>query len=177
MVADFPVWWGFCMRPENDGSADDTDPTDGAGQTRWGWTLPTWEDATRYTGHKPALSDFLAMNLIGSAELAEAYFWDRLGGQAMPGGVDMSVIDWAWNSGPSIIRSIQNKLGVATDGVIGPATCRAMVSYGPAKLVRDICTWRVAFLDARGFRKTEPGLYTRATGCRDLALVLAPKGT
>ncbi len=36
----FPVRWDFCMQPDNDGRADDS-AADGAGPTRWGWTLPT----------------------------------------------------------------------------------------------------------------------------------------
>lgn len=169
---DFPVWWMFCMRPQNDGEADDTDPSDDAGVTRWGWTLPTWQDAMRYVNKPPLTATFAAMDQTAAGLLAESYFWNRLGGPIMPDGADVSIIDWCWNSGPGIIIDVQQNLHVETDGIIGPETCAAMAAYGLAALVGDICAWRIAFLDAHGFKDVAPGLYDRATACRDLALTL-----
>lgn len=171
-LSNFPTWWDFCQRPENDGHADDT-ADDGAGATRWGWTIPTWRDASRYLGHQDvSVVAFNTMTQDGAALLAHGYFWNRLGGNKMNAGPDVSIIDWAFTSGGAIIE-IQQELGFVpenVDGFIGPMTIGAINAEAPMSLIENIYVWRVAYYDACGFRGRFPGLYTRAAHCRDLSL-------
>ncbi len=51
-ASSFDGWYAFVERPENDGNANDTAISnagtgDGAGETRYGWILPTWRTEER----------------------------------------------------------------------------------------------------------------------------------
>lgn len=161
------------MAPNRDGHANDG-TTDGAGVTRWGWTYPTWCDAMNYAGqgHRATVTYFAQMSEAQAGTLAESYFWDRGGGNKLPGGPDVMVIDWFWNSGAGGVMEIQAHLNLPTDGIVGPATIAAIEKMG-AGLFIDACrAWRIAYLDSIGFRKRFPGLYTRTDDCRTLAASL-----
>src|SRR5271156_5430686 len=99
-MSNFPAWWAFCQAPNRDGLADDTDPSDGAGVTRWGWTYDTWMSARAYAGQTDlSVQTFMTLSQAQAGTLAQAYFWNRLGGQRIPGGSDVSWIDFCWTSG------------------------------------------------------------------------------
>jgi lysozyme family protein len=172
-MSNFPIWWAFCQSPERDGLADDS-TTDGAGVTRWGWTFPTWRNARVYTFGVTAstdFSDFVVMTQADAGVLALHYFWDRLGGRELPSGVDISFMDWVWNSGRAIIE-VQYGLGVWPDGVLGPETLAAMCAPVPALMIQRIHDWRVQYYDVEGFRTRFPGLYDRADAVLGLAKTL-----
>ncbi len=172
---NFSIWWNFCMLPNNDGAANDT-ADDGAGTTRWGWTYPTWCDAMAHVGRAPSLVEFNAMDKAGAGVLAESYFWNRQSGPQLPAGCDMSLVDWAWNSGAEGVEVIQEHLGKLyrgrIDGAAGPMTVQAITSYGQKAFINDVYTWRTDFLDECGFRNRFPGLYRRTKECRNIAIEL-----
>ena len=171
-MSNFITWWLFNMRPENDGSADDT-AADGAGATRWGWTFPTWRIAMTYTKQTPSLAAFGAMTQAQAGLLAQVYFWNRFGGPGLAAGADVMVIDWIWNTGVLAAFIIQENVGgLEVDGDIGPKTIAAINDMGATAFVNDCYNWRIAFLDSRGFRDVFPGLYTRSLNCKTLALGL-----
>jgi lysozyme family protein len=172
-MSNCPVWWAFCQAPQRDGSADDTDPLDGAGTTRWGWTYPTWVDATHHVGRSDtSVRAFMAMDQDAAGDLARAYFWNRLGGEQLPTGPDVSFVDFCWNSGGAV-RVVQHHLGVDIDDKFGPKTLSAMRSFSdPAHLTQAIHDWRVAYYDELGFKTTEPGLFHRADRLLDVAKAL-----
>lgn len=159
------------MLPQNDGHADDTDPTDGAGPTRWGFTYGTWTDAMRYSGGSPiTMANFMMMTEDGAGTLAESYFWNRLGGKIMPSGTDVSVIDWCFNSGVSgALLEIQAKLKVKVDGIWGPQTLAAINTEAPDVFVQNCYEWRVAYFH---LISAQPGDFTRAAGVLSLATSL-----
>lgn len=175
-MTDFATWWAFVMLPQNDGLADDTEPTDGAGVTRWGWTYPAWCDAMRYAGRGSDISmvTFMAMTMDQSGDLAGGYFWTRLGGSRLNRGADVSVLDFAWNSGPSgAVKEIQARIpGLRVDGNIGPLTIAAINALDPLVFVQKCHDLRVAFYDRHGFRKRWPGIYTRSNGILTIARTL-----
>lgn len=174
MNTSFGAWWDFCQRPENDGVAEDAAPGDPP--TRWGFTYPTWLKAivwhrTQYsTG--PAFKTIAAFQRASQADmrlLAKNWHWKRQGGDDLPAGADMSVLDWAWTSGGAI-RDIQTRLRVEADGLIGPLTIGAIRSY--PDFIDAVYVWRCMYYDNLDLRAIYSGLYRRALECRDLSMEL-----
>ena len=57
-------------------------------------------------------------------------------------------VDWAWNSGISlVIRRVQRLVGVKDDGVVGPVTLAAINSSDAKTLFTRIKRARVEFLE------------------------------
>lgn len=150
------VWWEFCQAPDRDGHAED-----GPG-TRWGWTFPTWTDAIIY-GHGSDVSGaaFQAMTQAQAGALAASYFWERLGGDKLNDGANISYIDWRWTSGGATLQ-VQKHLGIHADGVFGPQTLAAINAVEPLLFCQSCRDWRVAYYDSIGLRQSDPGLYIRA---------------
>lgn len=172
-MSNFPTWWAFCQRPENDGSADDT-TTDGAGTTRWGWTFATWLGARRYIGAAATWDIFMAMTQEQAGVLANVYFWNRQGGLLVRSGPDVVVIDWAWVSGGGV-REIQYHLGLKQndlDGIVGPHTANSINAANPTKFINDCTGWRKNYYDLLGYRDQFPGLYTRTDAICQIGLSL-----
>ena len=124
-ASSFPAWYAFMQRPGNDGSANDTAISnagtgDGAGETRWGWTVPTWrEEAHRLNVADLSLANFRAQTPATLMPLARDMFWSRLRCDEMSAGVDCMVADWAFTSGGAVLE-IQRRIGALADGLIGP---------------------------------------------------------
>lgn len=65
------------------------------------------------------------------------WFWRDVKGDELPAGVDLTVFDFAVNSGPArAIKALQKVLGTQQDGVIGPETLR-LVRAASADIVID----------------------------------------
>lgn len=121
------------------------------------------------------------LRAISDAEVAAIYkrnYWDKVRGDDLPSGLDLVAFDAAVNSGPARgARWLQQALGVADDGKIGPATlARAHASYAPAVIERAV-GFRLAFLKRL---KTWPhfgkGWSRRVEAVRGYALALASTG-
>jgi lysozyme family protein len=67
---------------------------------------------------------------IAPAQLSDIYkkmYWDACRCDDLPSGLDMAVFDLAVNAGPGrAIKILQGVCGVDRDGVIGPATMKAV---------------------------------------------------
>jgi lysozyme family protein len=174
MADNFPVWWSFCQRPENDGHASDAAPGDPP--TRWGFTYPTWCLAWRWVNAPNradlSVTQFQSMTQDDMGGLARAYFWDRMHMPAMNKGADVSMMDFAWVSGGGImeVQVLEGFTGADVDGVIGPKTLAAI--NGDPDFIDRCASARTAYYDAHGFQNEYPGLYRRTMQCRELALSL-----
>lgn len=119
-------------------------PRDPGGVINKGVTLYTFR---LYVDPNGSVDD---LKNIKDAQLETVYgeqYWDKLRCDDLPGGVDYAVFDFGVNSGPRrSAQFIQRIAGVDADGVIGPATVRAIKSCDAAKLVDDLCDARLAFL-------------------------------
>lgn len=74
-------------------------------------------------------------------------YWDRIKGDELPSGVDYAVFDYAVNSGVrKASMELQRVASVADDGKIGPITLTAVWAMSPEKVVRKLCSRRIAFL-------------------------------
>ncbi|HEY4292074.1 glycoside hydrolase family 108 protein [Luteibacter sp.] len=100
-------------------------------------------------------------------------YWDLVGGDELPAGVDYAVFDFAVNSGVrTASRALQRIVAVDPDGAIGPETLRAVsafaASLGLVMLCDAICEARMAYLRSLGTWPTfGKGWQARVMGSRD----------
>lgn len=150
-------------------------PRDPGGATQKGVTLAT------YRRYKPGATKNDLRN-ISDAELERIYrdgYWDAVRGDDLPSGLDYAVFDFAVNSGPARAAIyLQNLVGAAPDGKIGPLTLKAVEQYvrrfGLAKLIHELCSQRLAFLERLSTWPTfGRGWRNRVEGVRKLALEMA----
>jgi lysozyme family protein len=120
-------------------------PKDPGGATMRGVTQRVYDAYRAKLGQAPR-----PVRQIDDAELQSIYrrnYWNVVKGDALPPGVSYVVFDGAVNSGPTqAIKWLQRALGVADDGIIGPATLNAAMNANAAELIDQISYQRLAFL-------------------------------
>lgn len=73
-------------------------------------------------------------------------FWDKAKCDLLPNGIRFHVFDVSVNSGVSRgVKTLQQALGVTSDGIIGNQTISAANKYDPSKLLKDFYEKRIAF--------------------------------
>ena len=147
-------------------------PSDPGGATNKGITIATYR---RYVKKNGTVADLKA---ISDAQVAFVYrkqYWDAVRAGDLPSGVDYAVFDFGVNSGPSrAIKFLQRVVGVEQDGLIGPATLRAVNELSAASIIEELCNARMKFL--RGLNTWETfkrGWTSRVVGVEDEALKMA----
>lgn len=109
-------------------------PRDPGGATNKGITLAT---LAAYRGQPVTKADVKALGLDEVAAIYRRNYWARIGGDALPSGLDYALFDLAVNSG------------------VGKATrYRDATTGAPADRIRAVCTRRLAFLKALPTWKT-----------------------
>ena len=146
-------------------------PKDPGGATMKGVTLATFR---RY---KPGATK-ADLRAISDAMLKKIYrdgYWNAVKGDDLPSGVDFAVYDFAVNSGPARAAIyLQNIVGAAPDGKIGPMTIKAVKDNNPATVVNELCSQRLAFLERLSTWPTfGKGWTARVNGVRKMALEMA----
>jgi lysozyme family protein len=124
-------------------------PKDPGGATNLGITIGTAK-ANRMDIDKDGDVDKADVRLIKPSDAGPVYkarYWDAVRGDDLPYGVDYAVFDYAVNSGPArAAMHLQEVVGVAPDGKIGPLTLAAVASWDAVTLVEALCAKRIAFL-------------------------------
>ena len=132
----FGACLAFTLAPENEGGWADN-PADPGGATMRGVTLATF----RAYQHDPAATK-AQLRAIGDAELRAIYgtgYWHPPRCQDLPNGVDLMVFDFGVNAGPGrSVRLLQQAVGVAADGWVGPGTLAAVAAHDRAGLVASL---------------------------------------
>lgn len=123
-------------------------PKDPGGATNLGVTIGT---LSAWLGRKASKGEVKALTVEAVKPIYRANYWDAIRGDDLPSGVDYAVFDFAVNSGPARAAIyLQNIVGTAPDGKIGPITVKAVAAYvsrfGAAQLVNELCSQRLAFL-------------------------------
>jgi lysozyme family protein len=120
-------------------------PKDPGGATNLGCTKKVWEE---WVGHEVTKDDIKALKVSDVAPLYKKKYWDAVGGDVLPTGVDYAVFDLAINSGVGrAAKILQKAVGVNPDGAIGPATLGAVGAMSARDLATAICEQRQAFLE------------------------------
>lgn len=125
-------------------------PSDPGGPTNKGITQRTYNAWRASRG----LATRSVRGITGS-EVSAIYkrdYWDKVGADGLPPGVDFAVFDFAVNSGPyRAAQYLQRILNVATDGRVGPITLAAAASWrNQHALIDEYMDRRMAFLRALG---------------------------
>lgn len=121
-------------------------PSDPGGMTNLGCTKKVWEE---YVGHPVDEATMRGLKPADVAPLYKTKYWDKVHGDELPNGVDYVVFDAAINSGPGrAAKWLQEVVGVAADGAIGPGTMKAVAAMSPAEIVSAYQAKRLSFLQA-----------------------------
>ena len=149
-------------------------PSDPGGATNLGITratLATWR------GRAVSKAEVKALTKAEAGKIYKAKFWDTVGGDALPAGLDFAVFDYSVNSGPSrSARALQAVVGVRQDGKIGPLTLANVNTKDPKALISAFCKRRMSFLERlKTFRVFGRGWTRRVRETEALALKMAGK--
>lgn len=151
-------------------------PKDPGGATNLGITIGT---LSSWLGRPATKTEVKALTVKDVAPIYRKNYWDRVRGDDLPSGVDIAVGDFAVNSGVSrSVSYLQEVVGVAPDGKIGPITMAAVRNQPPTKVIEGLCDRRLAFLRRLStFPTFGRGWTTRVNGVRKMSVALATKAT
>lgn len=83
------------------------------------------------------------------AEIYRAKYWNRVRGDELPSGIDLSTMDGGVNSGPArSVRWLQAVLGETQDGAVGPITLDAARKADAPKTIKAHCGKRLGFVQS-----------------------------
>lgn len=122
-----------------------SDPNDNGGPTKYGVTQET---LASWRGKPVTLDDVRALTREEARDIALSHYWNAVKADDLPGGLDVSVADAAYNSGPKrAALLLQQCVGVEQDGYVGPNTLKAArAEADTAKLIKSYHDARMAFL-------------------------------
>lgn len=127
-------------------------PKDPGGATNRGVTLGTLSD---WLGRPATKAEVKALTVADVAPIYRAKYWNAVKGDDLPAGVDLIVFDLAVNSGPRrAARFLQEVVGAAADGVIGPATIAKVNALPPLAVIDGMAERRERFYRGLGTFQT-----------------------
>ena len=98
-------------------------PKDPGGPTNLGVTQAT---LSNFIGRQATIAEVKALTPATVAPIYKLKFWDHVGGDNLPEGIDLAVFDFGVHSGPSRgVMGLQRALNLADDGKPGPVTFAA----------------------------------------------------
>lgn len=151
-------------------------PHDPGGATNLGITIGT---LSGWLGRKATKAEVKGLTVDKVKPIYRRNYWDKVRADDLPSGVDFATYDFAVNSGPARAAIyLQNIVGTAPDGEIGPLTLKAVEAYadrfGARQLINELCSQRLAFLERLSTWPTfGKGWGRRAQEVRELALQMA----
>jgi len=96
------------------------------------------------------------------APIYKKNYWNRAKCDQLPSGVDLSVFDWAVNSGVSrSAKALQRIVGVEQDGGIGPMTITAVNDFEPIDIIEKMHYARQSFYEKLSTFETFGNGWTR----------------
>lgn len=147
-------------------------PADPGGATNLGITSAVLAE---WRGRPVTKDEVRALTRHEAAAIYRRRYWEAVGGDELPAGVDVAVFDYAINSGVErASRALQRVLGVPRDGIVGVETVRAAWALPQAQVIRELCAARRGFLAGlRIFPVFGRGWLARARRLEAFALALA----
>ena len=146
-------------------------PRDPGGATNLGITFAVLQ---KWRGKAITKADVKALTRDEAGAIYRAKYWDIVRGDDLPSGLDYAVFDFAVNSGPSRAAIyLQEIVGVAPDGKIGPLTVGAAKAADTRKTIDALCSKRMTFLKKLStFATFGRGWTSRVAGVRTAALAM-----
>lgn len=168
-AANFDACLAFTLQWEG-GLSDD--PLDPGGETNKGITLRTFSayyPGENASGRLKAITDEQVQNIYRTG------YWNVIGGDALPAGVDCVVWDFSVNAGPKrSVIALQTVAGTERDGIDGPATEAAIAKMQSQMVIIKLTTLHLAFYRADPlFGRYGKGWTNRLNACQDLATKMA----
>lgn len=138
-------------------------PNDKGGPTNHGVTIATLSAALK---RKATIADVKALTKAQAIDILGKGYYDKVWGDRLPDGIDLSMTDWAVNSGPGVpIRHVQKLVGANVDGIMGELTLAAIKKQDPLTLNKRINDDRMSFLKGLAdFKHFGRGWTIRVTG-------------
>jgi len=119
-------------------------PRDPGGATKFG---VTWEALAAFRECSVSVDDVRNLTQAEAKTIYRRRFWDAVRSGDLPPGLDLAVFDFAVHSGPArAVRMLQDSLGVAADGIVGPVTLEAARRADPGDVIRRLTETRLGFL-------------------------------
>ena len=141
MISNFETALAHVLQSEGGYVFNKNDP---GGMTNLGCTKAVWEE---FVGHPVSETDMRELTPADVAPLYKRKYWDKVAGDQLPAGLDYAVFDAAINSGPGrAAKWLQQAVGVAADGAIGPATLAAVAAVPVQDLIAQYNDQRLQFL-------------------------------
>jgi lysozyme family protein len=120
-------------------------PRDPGGATNMGITLHTLQEAR---GQPVTVEDLQNLSVAEAESIYRRFYWNAVAGDQLPAGVDMTVFDFAVNGGPGeAVRLLQQCVGCAVDGVMGPATLAAVQAADAKALIEKYSAARDSYYE------------------------------
>lgn len=127
-------------------------PEDPGGATNMGITLNT---LSHWRGKKVTKAQVKALTADEAKEIYRKNYANVVQFDSLPPGVNITVADFAVNSGPQRAAiGLQRALGVADDGIVGKITLEAAEAADPVELINKINDGRMTFLRGLSTFKT-----------------------
>jgi lysozyme family protein len=109
---------------------------DPGGETNWGISKRSYPNL-----------DIATLTRDEAIAIYERDFWNKINGDDLPPGVGYQCMDFAVNSGVgTALRALQRAVGVADDGVFGPASLAALKAQDAADTIMRFVAERLMFM-------------------------------
>ena len=104
------------------------DPADTGGATMVGITLDTFKAYRKKNGKKPpTVTDLKNIKYDEWRDILKTMFWDKMRADEIRNqSIANLCVNSVWGSGAGYIKTIQQVVGVAADGIVGPITLKAI---------------------------------------------------
>ena len=104
------------------------DPADTGGATMVGVTLETFKAYRKKNGKKPpTVTDLKNIAYEEWRDILKTMFWDKMRADEIRNqSIANLCVNTVWGSGDGYIKTIQQVVGVAADGIVGPITLKAI---------------------------------------------------
>ena len=148
---------------------------DPGGATNMGITQKTLSE---FRNKKATVADVKALTKKEAIEIYDKMYWDTFKGDQIHAGLDVSVFDFAVNSGPGrAAKYLQVLIGVKADGLIGPITVKAINAFVSANGIEATITnynnLRIRYLKGLSNFKANPGWLPRVEAVKQASLELS----
>ena len=118
-------------------------PNDPGGMTNNGITKKVYD---AYMGKVTTEQEMRDMPENHVAEIYKKQYWDRVNADSLASGLDLSVFDWAVNSGCGrSVKDLQKFVGVKQDGGLGPITLKSVNEHDAEELIEMMSVERETF--------------------------------
>ena len=119
------------------------DNSDHGGETNLGVTRAAWG---AYKGRPIRDGEMRQLTRDMVKPFYKSQYWDKVRGDDLPAGLDYAVFDFAVNAGTGLAaKFLQRAVGVAEDGVIGPATMAAVQRTNAAEVLAQFSAAKESF--------------------------------